>query len=174
LCQAAGTDRAWLGKVRPYYGHYYHFHVRIKCPAGFAGCTPQVPPTGGDGCGKEVDQWLARVIPRKEPPAPTLPSAKPKPPKPPVMLSELPNECRAVLAAKPDPVAIPHAALMKPAEVRQVLAKAAAARATLAKAETASGDGHATGSATTGASGIATTSPALRPYMRKTIAAEKK
>src|SRR5580692_11656585 len=32
LCEAAGTDRAWLQKVRPYWEHDYHFHVRIKCP----------------------------------------------------------------------------------------------------------------------------------------------
>ena len=67
LCQVAGTDRKWLGKVRPFYGHYYHFHMRIKCPPGFAGCKPQTPPTGADGCGKEVDQWLARVVPAKTP-----------------------------------------------------------------------------------------------------------
>ncbi len=30
---------AWLSKVRPMYGHDYHFHVRIKCPAGNPGCT---------------------------------------------------------------------------------------------------------------------------------------
>ena len=34
LCQAAGKDRAWLGKVRPIWGHNYHFHIRIGCPNG--------------------------------------------------------------------------------------------------------------------------------------------
>ena len=34
LCQAAGKDRAWLYKVRPIWGHYYHFHIRIGCPNG--------------------------------------------------------------------------------------------------------------------------------------------
>jgi penicillin-insensitive murein endopeptidase len=29
LCREAGNDRGWLHKVRPYYGHDYHFHVRI-------------------------------------------------------------------------------------------------------------------------------------------------
>src|SRR5262249_53265928 len=33
LCRDAGTsDRAWLSKVRPWWGHDYHFHVRIHCP----------------------------------------------------------------------------------------------------------------------------------------------
>ena len=26
--------RAWLHKVRPFWGHQYHFHVRLACPAG--------------------------------------------------------------------------------------------------------------------------------------------
>ena len=39
LCQAAGKDRAWLGKVRPIWGHNYHFHIRIGCPNG--GCQTQ-------------------------------------------------------------------------------------------------------------------------------------
>ena len=34
LCQQAGKDRAWLGKVRPWWGHFYHFHIRLKCPPG--------------------------------------------------------------------------------------------------------------------------------------------
>ena len=29
-----GSDRDWLRKVRPYYGHNYHFHVRLSCPPG--------------------------------------------------------------------------------------------------------------------------------------------
>ena len=54
LCQAAGKDRAWLGKVRPIWGHNYHFHIRIGCPNG--GCQVQPPVKGDDGCGKEVDR----------------------------------------------------------------------------------------------------------------------
>src|SRR6188474_1990942 len=53
LCQAAGKDRAWLGKVRPIWGHNYHFHIRIGCPNG--GCESQPAVSGDDGCGKEVD-----------------------------------------------------------------------------------------------------------------------
>src|SRR5262249_20506097 len=30
LCQQAGKDRAWLGKVGPWWGHYYHFAIRVK------------------------------------------------------------------------------------------------------------------------------------------------
>src|SRR5207237_7815650 len=30
LCREAKGDRYWLHKVRPMYGHDYHFHIRIK------------------------------------------------------------------------------------------------------------------------------------------------
>ena len=36
---APARDREWLGKIRPWYGHNTHFHVRLNCPAGFAGCV---------------------------------------------------------------------------------------------------------------------------------------
>ncbi len=52
LCEAPGTERGWLAKVRPFWGHFYHFHVRIGCPADSAGCSPQSPIPGDDVCGK--------------------------------------------------------------------------------------------------------------------------
>src|SRR3712207_3331227 len=53
LCREAGADRGWLGKVRPTWGHNYHFHIRLACPAGDS-CSDQDPPPGGDGCGAEL------------------------------------------------------------------------------------------------------------------------
>jgi len=38
LCDQAGRNRAWLSKVRPWWGHYYHFHVRIAGPSDDAYC----------------------------------------------------------------------------------------------------------------------------------------
>ena len=96
LCTSAGSDRAWLSKVRPYWGHHYHFHVRLDCPPGSEGCRPQDPPGSGDGCGAEVKEWLAKVRPRPQPATP----AKPAKPKPPMPLSALPAECRTVLLAE--------------------------------------------------------------------------
>lgn len=107
LCEAAGPDRAWLGKVRPIQGHYYHFHIRIGCPPGSTTCTPQKPTTGEDGCGKEVQEWIARVTPRKGPPPPRPPGYKPRPPAPPISLAQLPAECSVVLETGPDGVSIP-------------------------------------------------------------------
>ena len=43
LCEQAGNDRAWLAKVRPWWNHYYHFHVRISCLPGASDCENQKP-----------------------------------------------------------------------------------------------------------------------------------
>lgn len=106
LCERAGDDRDWLGKVRPLYGHYYHFHIRIGCPDGSPGCSPQRPPHGRDGCDKEVDQWLARVKP--SPPRPKPPGWKKPKPKPPVTMAKLPQSCTTVLEAGPNGVKVPN------------------------------------------------------------------
>ncbi len=108
LCEAAGADRAWLGKVRPIQGHYYHFHIRIGCPPGSSAvCKPQVPVTGEDGCGKEVQEWIARVTPYKGPPRPRPPGYKPPPPPPPITMAGLPQECTAVLESGPNGISVP-------------------------------------------------------------------
>lgn len=168
LCEMAGTDRAWLGKVRPWYGHYYHFHMRIKCPDGATACSPQVPPTGDDGCGKEVTQWLAKVVPSKEGPTPE-PKPTPGPPKAPgipIMLADLPKECQAVLASGPNGVEIPKNALLTHLEVKKALAKAAAVNVALYKASAVAG-GKAS------AVSLAK-SPALRPHLNKSATADPK
>jgi penicillin-insensitive murein endopeptidase len=89
LCRSAGPDRGWLSKVRPMWGHNYHFHIRIGCPAGMAGCDDQDPPPSGDGCGKELDWWFTDAVL----------NPKPGKPKPPMTMAALPPECRAVLNA---------------------------------------------------------------------------
>jgi murein endopeptidase len=72
------ADRKWLAKVRPYWGHHYHFHVRLSCPAGMRGCVNQPPHPSGDGCGKELVGWLKRVKPHKPKadPFPSMTTAK--------------------------------------------------------------------------------------------------
>jgi penicillin-insensitive murein endopeptidase len=94
LCEATAgdTDRAWLSKVRPIWGHYYHFHIRIACPKGSDDCEAQPPPGNGDGCGAELQRWLALV---KNPPKP----GPPRPEKSPITLAQLPDDCRDVLAS---------------------------------------------------------------------------
>jgi penicillin-insensitive murein endopeptidase len=93
LCREAGSDRGWLRKVRPYWGHHYHFHVRIRCPKGQAGCTGQPEPPPGDGCGHALDWWFRDSVLHPRPPT------KPAKPRPPLTLAQLPPECRQVLMA---------------------------------------------------------------------------
>jgi penicillin-insensitive murein DD-endopeptidase len=94
LCREAGSDRGWLSKVRPWYGHAEHFHVRIACPADSPQCKPQPPPGPEDGCGHELDYWFKdSIIHPQPPPAPT----KPKPSG--ITLAALPPACRQVVMA---------------------------------------------------------------------------
>jgi len=101
LCEQAGKNRAWLAKVRPWWGHFYHFHIRLKCPAGMEGCANQKPPSGDDGCGKELSNWY-KTLQKAEIWAatqPVTPSAKPPPKKKQLTLNDLPKECTTVLNA---------------------------------------------------------------------------
>jgi penicillin-insensitive murein endopeptidase len=93
LCREAKGSRGWLAKVRPMYGHDYHFHIRMTCPAGAADCTGQEPPPSGEGCGHELDYWFSDAVLHPKPPA------VPPKPKPPLTLADLPSACRQVLAA---------------------------------------------------------------------------
>jgi penicillin-insensitive murein endopeptidase len=89
LCREAGEDRSWLTKVRPMFGHNYHFHIRLACPAGDANCSDQDPPPGGDGCGAELSRWFT----------PQMLHPKPGKPRPPMTMAQLPAECRSVLVS---------------------------------------------------------------------------
>lgn len=93
LCETAGNDRAWLQRIRPWYKHDDHFHVRLNCPPGSTACVPQAPASADDGCGAELDEWFKklRTVPKK----PT----KPPPPPKPMLVSDLPKECQALLAS---------------------------------------------------------------------------
>jgi penicillin-insensitive murein endopeptidase len=92
LCDGAGTDRAWLRKVRPWWGHDAHFHVRLSCPPGLAGCKDQDEPPPGDGCGADLAYWLG-----PKPWEPKKPSTKP--PRE-IMLSDLPADCTRLVEAE--------------------------------------------------------------------------
>jgi penicillin-insensitive murein endopeptidase len=61
-CRVAQGDRSWLSKLRPWWGHDEHFHVRLACTPGDIGCTPQKPVPDGDGCGTELASWNARPV----------------------------------------------------------------------------------------------------------------
>jgi penicillin-insensitive murein endopeptidase len=100
MCNTAEGDRAWLAKVRPIWGHHYHFHIRMGCPAGSTSCVAQKAPPGDDGCGKELSDWLALVARPKKPAPPSDKPVVPAKPQPQMTLADLPAECRVVLDAK--------------------------------------------------------------------------
>jgi len=58
LCERTGAAD-WLRKVRPWWGHHYHFHVRLACPLDQPECQPQAPPAESAGCDAELDWWLS-------------------------------------------------------------------------------------------------------------------
>ena len=109
VCEAskAEKDRDWLSKIRPYWGHYYHFHVRVACPKGSPGCEHQPSvDDDNDGCGAELTRWLKLVKPKPVAATPPKPG-KPAPERRPITLDQLPAECRTVLASGSLPPAAP-------------------------------------------------------------------
>jgi penicillin-insensitive murein endopeptidase len=95
MCADETGDRDWLRKIRPWWGHHYHFHVRLSCPPGARGCVNQAPPPPGDGC-DEAQGWVARIL---NPPPPD-PDAPPPSPRRELTLADLPRQCAAVLGAE--------------------------------------------------------------------------
>ena len=93
MCKDATGNRDWLRKLRPWWGHHAHFHVRLACPKDAQGCENQPAPPAGDGCA-EAAQWQADIL---NPPPPRPDAPKPKP-KRALQLADLPASCRAVLA----------------------------------------------------------------------------
>ena len=94
MCEWATGDRSWLRKIRPWWGHHYHFHVRLNCPSGSPGCANQAPPPPGDGCA-DAQQWVRNIL---NPPPPD-PNAPPPSPRRDLMLADMPAQCVRVLDA---------------------------------------------------------------------------
>lgn len=77
LCEGETGDRSWLRKIRPWFGHAAHFHVRLGCPEGSASCAPQSPPPPGEGCDAELLSWFEP--PKETPKRPVKPAVPPPP-----------------------------------------------------------------------------------------------
>ena len=95
MCKDEKGDRAWLRKIRPWWGHHYHFHVRLKCPRGARGCVDQAAPPRGDGCA-DAQKWVNDIL---NPPPPN-PNAKPPVKRREYVVSDLPAQCSGVLASR--------------------------------------------------------------------------
>lgn len=89
LCRSE-ADRGWLHKIRPWWGHDAHFHVRLYCPPDSPQCSAQKPIEPGDGCDAGLDAWVEEIRQAaRRPPLPTPPAPEPV----------LPEACTAVLQA---------------------------------------------------------------------------
>ena len=92
LCREAKGDRSWLAKVRPFWGHDYHFHIRITCPEGSKQCEPQPAPKEDEGCApSDLAYWFKDSV--------LHPKPSTEPPRHGMTLAKLPPDCRQVLAA---------------------------------------------------------------------------
>lgn len=95
MCNDETGDRAWLRKIRPWWGHHYHFHVRLNCPKGAVGCVDQNPPPPGDGCA-DAQKWVHDIL---NPPPPN-PNAPPPKPRREYVIADLPKQCANVLSSR--------------------------------------------------------------------------
>jgi penicillin-insensitive murein endopeptidase len=93
MCKSETGNRDWLRKVRPWWGHHYHFHVRLNCPRGARACAEQDPIPAGDGC-DEAQQWVNNIL---NPPPPD-PNAPPPQPRRELTLADLPQACAQILS----------------------------------------------------------------------------
>ncbi|MEO0916387.1 MAG: penicillin-insensitive murein endopeptidase [Pseudomonadota bacterium] len=93
MCKDETGDRRWLRKIRPWWGHHYHFHVRLNCPRGTRGCVDQSPPPRGDGCADAQD-WVNNIL-NPPPPDPNAPAPTPRRE---YVLADLPKQCSRVLS----------------------------------------------------------------------------
>jgi penicillin-insensitive murein endopeptidase len=91
LCDTVKGDRSWLRKIRPFWGHDDHFHIRIGCQPGSPLCKEQWQPKD-EGCDKSLAWWFTEE--------PWRPAKNPQPKARDIMrLSALPKACLSVLAA---------------------------------------------------------------------------
>lgn len=80
LCKhKSAISHEWLGKIRPWWKHDDHFHIRLKCPANNPNCEEQDTLPAGDGCDASLAWWFSAEAkaPAKKPatlppPLPTL------------------------------------------------------------------------------------------------------
>lgn len=100
LCDTVRGDRRWLNKIRPTWGHHYHFHIRIGCPKGSPNCKRQNSTGTNTGCTDgSLDWWFnVELNPNKKKPAkPAKPRKRRE-----LALRDLPNACKTVLSANPN------------------------------------------------------------------------
>jgi penicillin-insensitive murein endopeptidase len=89
LCATTPGDRGWLAKIRPWWGHADHFHIRLRCPPEEAACRDQAAVPPGDGCDETLAWWFSDDAKAE------LERLRKLPPKR-LTLDDLPPACRSV------------------------------------------------------------------------------
>ncbi|MEO1469619.1 MAG: penicillin-insensitive murein endopeptidase, partial [Pseudomonadota bacterium] len=94
LCEGepASADRRWLRRVRAWFGHDSHFHVRLACPADAVSCVDQPAPPPGDGCGEELASWFRPPDPNATPAPRTGPPRGRH-----IALADMPQACQRLV-----------------------------------------------------------------------------
>jgi penicillin-insensitive murein endopeptidase len=86
LCQDKARRGPWLGRVRPWWGHQDHFHVRLRCPEDSPDCTLPTPLPEGEGC-DAIKWWFSedarKTAAKRGPPGENAPA--------------MPDKCEEVL-----------------------------------------------------------------------------
>lgn len=106
MCRiATRSDRRWLQRIRPLYGHNTHFHVRLRCPRGSNNCVTQTPTVrqlsnGGDGCDDTLMWWVTDYLAPPDPNAPKEPAQPRRRGPRDYTMDDLPRQCRAVLESR--------------------------------------------------------------------------
>jgi len=102
LCRGIGGatgERAWLRRLRPWWGHDEHFHVRLRCPEGSPHCEAQAPLPPGDGCDASLAAWARHQAPPPSHPAAASPTPHAEP--------ALPAACAPLLSAPGKATSLP-------------------------------------------------------------------
>lgn len=107
MCNHAKGNRKWLQKVRPYWSHDYHFHVRMKCPKGEQACQKQTPTVsqlskGKDGCDATLNWWVTEALnpPKPNPNKKKKKKGKKKRRSRDYVMADLPGQCKQVLKSR--------------------------------------------------------------------------
>lgn len=88
LCSRYSSEM-WLRKIRPWWGHDGHFHVRMSCPVSSIKCTPSPTLPDGTGCGNNLNWWFSKESLEERIKRLNRPKTKQKP--------VLPAECNEIL-----------------------------------------------------------------------------
>ena len=79
LCRSE-SEAAWLRKLRPWWRHDAHMHVRLKCPADSPSCKQQPPIPAASGCGSELAWWFSEEARSPSRGSASKPKPRPQPP----------------------------------------------------------------------------------------------